>query len=133
MKLVLKEDPAEWRKLVLFQMLGFSLLTGLLTWRRVLPQGGCVPILGVLASIAVVACLRPRWFRGWYRVMSRFAHRMTHFLGQCALVVIFFLLVVPLGWALRLFGQDLLRLRRDRKAVTYWKEARPPGPLDGVF
>ena len=36
--------------------------------------------------------------------------------------------VTPTGLLLRLFGKDLLRLRRDPNATSYWIERRPPGP-----
>jgi len=42
--------------------------------------------------------------------------------------LLFYTAVTPTGLLLRLFGKDLLRLRRDTNATSYWIERRPPGP-----
>jgi hypothetical protein len=42
---------------------------------------------------------------------------------------IFYSTVTPIGLLLRAFGKDLLNLRFDRAAKTYWIDRRPPGPL----
>ena len=34
--------------------------------------------------------------------------------------LIFFLVVTPTGWLMRRFGKDILHLRRDPDAATYW-------------
>ena len=41
------------------------------------------------------------------------------------LVLFYFGAVLPIGLVLRLFGKDLLRLKRNDK--TYWIERQPPG------
>jgi len=50
-----------------------------------------------------------------------------------AMAVLFYLLVTPLGLLLRLFGKDLLRLRGDKTASSYWIERQPPGPPPGTM
>ncbi len=42
--------------------------------------------------------------------------------------LLFYTAVTPTGLLLRLFGKDLLRLRRGPIATSYWIERRPPGP-----
>ena len=42
--------------------------------------------------------------------------------------LLFYTSVTPMGLLLRLYGKDLLRLRRDPNARSYWIERRPPGP-----
>lgn len=44
------------------------------------------------------------------------------------LAILFFLVIAPIGLLLRLFGRDVLRLRRDPAAASYWIPRRPPGP-----
>ncbi|MBV8121004.1 MAG: hypothetical protein JO081_13835 [Alphaproteobacteria bacterium] len=41
---------------------------------------------------------------------------------------LFFLVIVPVGIAMRLIGKDPLRRRRDPAASTYWIDRAPPGP-----
>jgi len=133
MKPVLKEDPREWRKFALMNALGLTGLASLLRWRHVLPVPGYLGALSVLALLAIAGCVRPQWFRGWYRVATTVGHALVHFLGQVALVIVFLLVLTPLGLVLRLAGKDLLKLRRDPHGLTYWQEARRGSPLDRLF
>jgi hypothetical protein len=59
----------------------------------------------------------------------------TGFLGTAGSAVLsgllslaFFLLVTPVGLVLRALGKDVLKLRRDPGAKTYWVDRKPPGP-----
>jgi len=38
-----------------------------------------------------------------------------------------------MGWGLRLRGRDLLRLRRDPSAASYWHKSPPPTSLERLF
>ncbi|MHC4295235.1 MAG: SxtJ family membrane protein, partial [Planctomycetota bacterium] len=42
--------------------------------------------------------------------------------------IMFFLVVLPIGLLMRLFGKDPLRLMFDREAPTYWIDKEPLGP-----
>ena len=42
--------------------------------------------------------------------------------------LLFYLVVTPTGLVMRMLGKDLLRLRFDPQAKSYWIERRPPGP-----
>jgi hypothetical protein len=42
--------------------------------------------------------------------------------------LLFYGLVTPVGALMRVFGKDLLRLRRDTAAPSYWILRPPPGP-----
>jgi hypothetical protein len=47
--------------------------------------------------------------------------------GRLAIGVLFFCVLTPLGLALRLARRDLLRLRFDRQAPSYWIERATAG------
>jgi hypothetical protein len=133
MRLKFKEDPREWRKFTWLTLVGFTLLSSLLRWRKVLPGSVWLSLLGLFGLLAVVCAFRPTWFRGYYRTTTRVGFHVTQFVGRVILFLVFLLVVTPLGLCLRLAGKDLLRLRRDTKAESYWQPARPPGPLDRLF
>ena len=42
--------------------------------------------------------------------------------------LLFFVVVTPVGFLMRAFGQDPLRLKRERNAESYWIKRSPPGP-----
>ncbi len=133
MKLKFKEDPKEWRKSTWLTALGLALLGSVLWWRRVLPSVAWVVWLVVLTTVAVLAWVRPGWFRGYYRVSLRAGFALSQLLANIVLALLFFLVITPLGWLLRLFGQDPLRLKRAAAATSYWIAAKPSGPLDRLF
>jgi hypothetical protein len=133
MKLKLKEEPREWRKAVWMSALGLALLSSLLRWRRALPVTAWGLLLCVLAALAVAAARRPRWFRGYYRFSAKLGFALSQMAGRAVLVLLFFIVVTPLGLVLRMLGQDPLRLRRPVGAESYWSEVRGKSSLDRLF
>ena len=133
MRLRLKEEPREWRKSVLLSALGAALLSSVLRWRHIVPVGAWVTILAVLGVAALFACLRPRWFRGYYQVSARLGFWSSQFVARVVLVLVFALLVTPLGLLFRLLGKDALRLKRRRNLDTYWQTSKDTSPLDRSF
>ena len=133
MKLKLTEDPKEWRKAACLSALGLAVFTSLLRWRHMLPSPVWRFILCLLATLAVTAALRPRWFRGYYRVSAKMGFAISQVLGRAVLLLFFFLILTPLALALRLAGQDPLRLRRPKGAATYWTKVRPESSLERLF
>jgi len=42
--------------------------------------------------------------------------------------LLFYAVVTPIGLMMRAAGKDVLRLKRDPGAKSYWIERAPPGP-----
>jgi hypothetical protein len=133
MKLNFKEDPKEWRKSALLTTLGLVILSSLLCWRKHLPLNAWCVLLAALAVVLLCAMLRPRWFRGWYRLSLRLGFYSSQFIGRCVLALFFIFIITPLGFVLRLAGKDSLQLKRPRNATTYWHQCRTCSPLDRLF
>ncbi len=132
MPLKFKEDSKEWRKSVLLTTLGLALLSSVLRWRHVLPTGGWLGVLAGAAVIAALACLFPRWFRGYYRISMRLGFWSSQVVARVLLALLFLFLVTPLGLLFRALGKDALRLKRQ-KAGSYWVSTRESSPLDRMF
>ena len=95
-----------------------------------LTGGGPVRIwaLGLAIAFLLAAAAYPRILAPLNRLWTRlgaFLHRISNFL---VLALLFYLVITPTGLVLRLFGGDILKLRFDRGARSYWIERRPPGP-----
>jgi hypothetical protein len=133
MKLRLTEDPKDWRKAAWQGAGGLAVMSTLLRWRRILPNGVWLAALAVLALVAVCAWWRPAWFRGYYRFTSRLGFGLAQLLARIVLAAVFVLAVVPLGWALRIFGKDPLQLKLRADARTFWRPAEKSTPLDRLF
>lgn len=133
MKLILKEEPKEWRKAALMSALGLAVLSSMLCWRRVVPPLVWALVLFLLAGVAVASAFRPKWFRGYYRFSTKLGFGLSRIAGYAVLALFFFVVITPLGMVLRIFGKDPLRLRRPSGAESYWSEVREQSSLDRLF
>jgi hypothetical protein len=129
----LKENPVEWIKFTAVIGLVVNIIVWLLWWKEKLALA--VPSTAVaLAVLAVIAaCFRPCWFRGFYRGGMTVSFQIGQVIGKILLTLFFFLLVTPLGLLLRLFGKDLLQLRKTPGQDTYWQTAKSSREFDRMF
>jgi hypothetical protein len=128
----LKEDPREWRTFSLSLAGAMALVAGLIGWRKGMGPGAWV-LVGAALTLAVLAGVAPGRLRPVYRTGMRVGFFLGRIVGAMLLTVVYGLVVIPLGWVLRWSGRDLLELRRNPTAKSYWKPARRPGPLDRMF
>jgi hypothetical protein len=133
MRLHFKEDPREWRKAALLGLIGPAAIFGILRYRRVVSTTCLAAVLAVIALVALCAWMRPRWFRGYYRFMTRLGFYVIQVFGKVVLAALFFVILTPFGWILRLSGKDLLQLKSPRDKQTFWQTARRDGSLDRMF
>ena len=129
----LKEDPREWQKYTL--VVGFlASLLGYGGYRRHWLSQGQLAALLLVAGTALLGCaLRPRWFRGFYRGGMRVGFHIGQFTGRVLLTVFFWCALTPLGLILRLLGKDLLQLKRNPAAKSYWQPAKADTQFDRMF
>ncbi len=72
---------------------------------------------------------RPTSVKPLYVVLSAAALPIGWVLGEVLLALVYSLVFVPVGLAMRAIGRDPLRRRFDREAATYWQPKKPPaGP-----
>ena len=45
---------------------------------------------------------------------------MYRVVNPVIMAILFFAVILPIGWIMRLSGKDFLRLARDRALPTYW-------------
>ena len=133
MKLNLKDEPKEWRKSALLLAFGLAVIISLLRWRHHLGRQTWLVALAVLGLAAIAAALKPRWFRGYHLFSMRLGFAVSRILGNALLMLLFVLVVTPLGWLLRLAGKDPLQLKRPPGADSYWHPARKSSSLDRLF
>lgn len=84
--------------------------------------------VGIGAGFLVLAMLAPRVLAPLNQVWLRFGLLLHRVVSPIALGIVFFGVVTPMGVIMRLAGKDLLRLRSDASAPSYWIDRQPPGP-----
>ncbi len=83
---------------------------------------GLAAVFGVLAVVAPAALALLNWL--WMRL----GLLMGKVMNPVILGIMFYGVMLPIGLLLRWRGKDLLRLKLDRAAPSYWIEREPPGP-----
>ena len=129
----LKEEPREWIKFTAVIGFAVNVVLWLLWWKERMPVVISAGAAGLAILAVVTAMIRPHWFRGFYRKGMTVSFYIGQTVGKVLLTVFFFLLVTPLGLALRLAGKDLLHLKRGRADDTWWHEARNSKDFDRMF
>lgn len=84
--------------------------------------------LATAIAFALVAWLRPTLLAQ----LNRWWMNLGVFLGKvvspAALGILFYAVLVPIGFLMRVTSKDPLRLKREADASTYWIPRTPPGP-----
>ena len=90
-------------------------------------------LIGVAIAFAVPALIVPRALHplnyAWFR-LGLLMHRV---ISPLIIGAVFFLCVTPIGVIMRLFGKDVLSLRRRADLPSYWIVRDPPGPEPGTM
>jgi hypothetical protein len=74
------------------------------------------PIAVVLWTMAAVV---PKALRPVYKIWMGFTHGLNWVVSRAALVVVYYVVVVPTAIVMRLSGKDPMRRRVERDAATY--------------
>jgi len=104
----------------------FALLTLLKLWRG-WSEWGWV-FLGLGLAFAAAALLAPAILAPLNRLWLKLGLLLHKVVTPIIMGLLFYGVVTPMGVMMRLLGKDLLRLKRDPAATTYWIERQPPGP-----
>jgi hypothetical protein len=109
-----------------FVMAGaFALLTLLNAWHegRIWPWSG-----GLAALFLAAALIRPAMLNPLNRIWLKFGLLLHRIVNPVIMALLFFGTVLPTGLVMRALGKDLLRLKRQPDADSYWIVRQPPGP-----
>ena len=84
--------------------------------------------VAIAAAFLAIALLRPRLLAPLNGVWTRFGLLLHRVVNPIVMAVLFYLTVTPTALIMSALGKDLLRLKRDPAAKSYWIERKPPGP-----
>jgi predicted membrane metal-binding protein len=85
-------------------------------------------LLALALLFGLVALVAPRILAPLNRIWLRFGLALHWIVNPVVMAVLYYLAVVPTGLIVRLTGKDLLRLRSNAGAASYWVRREPPGP-----
>ena len=103
----------------------FAAVTLLNAWH----SGRLWPWTGGLAVLLLAAgLLQPSLLHPLNLVWLRFGLLLHRVVNPIVMGLVFFGTVLPTGLIMRMLGKDLLRLKRQPDADSYWIPRQPPGP-----
>ena len=82
-------------------------------------------ISGIFLALAVAL---PSVLAPLNKIWTKFGQLLQKIVSPIVLGAMFYVVLTPFGLAVRLMGKDLLRLKLDRAASSYWIHRTPPGP-----
>lgn len=83
---------------------------------------GCCVLAGLFGPVGL---WRPRLFRSVFVGSLVLTFPIAWVVSRLSLVLMYFLIVTPLGWGLRRLGHDPLRLRQKGTELSYWEPLSP--------
>jgi hypothetical protein len=87
------------------------------------------PWTGGLAALFLVAGLfRPSVLNPLNRIWLKFGLLLHRVVNPVLMALLFYGTVLPTGLVMRMLGKDLLRLKRQPDAKSYWIVRQPAGP-----
>jgi len=124
----LKSGPRELRNFGLL-VGGVFCLLGLVLWARGRTH---LPFLVPGVLLVALGVLWPRSLKPVYLPWMVLAILLGFLISHLLLTIFFFVVITPIGLIARLSGKDFLRLKLDRKAVSYWipRAGAPPSHAD---
>jgi hypothetical protein len=84
--------------------------------------------LGISAVFLILALAWNAPLRPLNQLWMRFGLLLHGVVNPIVMAFLFFSTVLPIGLLLRVMGKDLLNLKRDPSARSYWIDRKPPGP-----
>ena len=115
--------PSEGRKFAFTVGAAFVVLAGVALWRH---KQLTATVLGSLGAVLILAgAVVPTYMGPVQRFWMGIAHAISKVTTPIFLAVIYFVVIAPAGFVLRLFGRKPLGAPRD--ATTYWvtREQKP--------
>jgi hypothetical protein len=96
-------------------------------------RGGAVRWWAIAIGAAFLICAfgAPWLLRPLNRLWFKFGLLLHHVVNPIVMGALYFGAVVPMGLLLRALGKDLLHLRFDNAAASYWILRDPPAPSPG--
>ncbi|HEX7070115.1 MAG TPA: SxtJ family membrane protein [Rhodothermales bacterium] len=104
--------------------IAFAVLGGIVLWRG----GAAAPyLLGAGGILVVAGLLFPRVLAPVEWAWMKLALVLSYVMTRVILTLAFYLAITPTGFILRLLGKDLLSMKIDRSAQSYWVPVDPNG------
>ncbi len=84
--------------------------------------------LAIATVFVVLAAIRPGLVAPLNRLWTKLGLLLNSIVSPLVMGLLFYLVITPFALVIRAMGKDLLNLKQDQMAASYWIEREPPGP-----
>jgi hypothetical protein len=122
------------RQLVVFAVawLVFFALAGAVSWAKDRPPAAIV-LWAMAGAIPLAGIASAKFLRSVYLGMSYAAYPIGFVVSHVVLAILYYAVLTPIGWLMKLGGYNPLARRFDRMAPTYWQPRGGPKTPDTYF
>jgi hypothetical protein len=85
-------------------------------------------LVGIGVVLILLGLIAPSSLHGLHRAWVRLGLIVFRVINPVVLGLIYAVVIVPIGFLMRLTGRDPLHLEFDARAESYWVTRDPPGP-----
>ena len=111
-------DRRELRRFAIAMLIGFFVLGALAVWKTKGVRTGSIVLWSIGVTLAIAAFI-PKLGRIAYLAVYLPTSIIGYVVSNVMLALMFFLVITPLGFMLKLMGKDLLQQRREKRE-TQW-------------
>lgn len=119
-----QSEVQKLRKFGIVMAVAFGLFGSLVVWRG---HGWGQYLWYVAGAFLLLGLVAPRLLGPVERVWMAFAGVLGVVMTTVILTITFFVAMTPMGLLLRAMGKDLLEMKRDPEADSYWTPVEPGG------
>ncbi len=101
-------------------------LVGAYLWRKHLAGHGWLLAASGLTLMVTLAV--PDWLAPFNRTWMKLAELLNRIVSPLVLGLIFYGILTPIAWGMRLAGRDEMKRQFEPQSKTYWQDRDPPGP-----
>lgn len=127
--MTMDEPPSQptRKQLQQFGLLVGSILIFIGLWQlyRGAFETGRIVLWSIGGVLVVSGLFIPMILTAAYKVWMKLAHGLAWINTRIIITLIFFLVITPIGFLLRLLKGDILREKFDRGAQSYWSDYEP--------
>ena len=113
----IKSGKKELRQFGITVGIVLGLLGGLFLWRE---KEGYFYFFILSAALLCLGIVVPILLKPIYKAWMTLAIHMGWFITRVILIILFYLIITPIGLLAKLFGKDFLSRKFDKTAGSYW-------------
>ena len=125
------KSKKELRSFGLVMTTAFGIIAGLLYWKG--GETAAYLFAGLAALFLLPALLFPAVLRIPEKLWMKLAYYLSIVSSTILLGITFYLVLTPIGLVMRMFGKDLLALKRKDMGESYWVPVEKEGPASRPF